>query len=241
MPRSALVKAFGAITPLLLTMPATAAEPDRIPSDIWNAEIHPVSDNASFGVPSQAIDPTIEFGRIFGLGGHACKIYDDTGRITIRTEGVPSPGVIAWLQKSDGGTRANVPLPLELAAALPKLPDCPMGRNHAAIQELAANVHLASETEEIAKSNKPISLHVRICFSSQGYPTPFCRDVPLTPGAAGFGFDSMAACESGKAQALDDWFKQAKDVFDFTTGWAGKDYLITDPRCVAVLQRQISG
>lgn len=112
---------------------------------------------------------------------------------------------------------------------------------HAAIVEPAANMRLVSETEEIGKSDKPISLHIRICFSSPGYSRQFCREVPLTPGAAGIGFDSMDACEGGKAQALDDWFRQAREVFGFSTGWVGKDYLITEPRCVAALERHVSG
>jgi hypothetical protein len=79
-----------------------------------------------------ANDPTVGFNRIFGLGGRTCKQYDDTGRLYIYTEGMPSIGVISWLQRSDGGTKANVPMPQELAAALPRIPGCMPGKHHAA-------------------------------------------------------------------------------------------------------------
>jgi hypothetical protein len=79
-----------------------------------------------------ATDPTVGFGRLFGLGGRTCKQYDDTGRLFIYSEGLPSPGVISWLQRSDNGTRPNVPMPGELAAALPQIPGCLPGKHHAA-------------------------------------------------------------------------------------------------------------
>jgi hypothetical protein len=79
-----------------------------------------------------ANDPTAGLDRIFGLGGRSCKQYDDTGRLYIYTEGMPSIGVISWLQRSDGGTKANVPMPQELAEALPHIPGCMPGKHHAA-------------------------------------------------------------------------------------------------------------
>jgi hypothetical protein len=79
-----------------------------------------------------ANDPTIGFDRIFGLGGHTCKQYDDTGRLYIYSEGIPSPAVISWLQRSDNGMRANVSMPAELSAALPLIPGCLPGKHHAA-------------------------------------------------------------------------------------------------------------
>lgn len=79
-----------------------------------------------------ATDPTVGFARLFGLGGHACKQYDDTGRLYIYTEGLPSIAVISWLQRSDNGTKANVPMPQELADALPQIPGCLPGKHHAA-------------------------------------------------------------------------------------------------------------
>lgn len=83
-------------------------------------------------VQSQAIDPVAAFPRLFGLGGHTCKQYDDTGRLFLYSEGLPSPSVIAWLQQSANGTKANVPMPDELAAALPLIPGCLPGKHHAA-------------------------------------------------------------------------------------------------------------
>jgi hypothetical protein len=79
-----------------------------------------------------AIDPTIGFNRLFGLGGHACKQYDDTGKLYIYSEGIPSPAVISWLQRSNYGTKANVSMPAELSAALPLIPGCLPGKHHAA-------------------------------------------------------------------------------------------------------------
>jgi hypothetical protein len=79
-----------------------------------------------------AVDPVAGFDRLFGLGGRACKQYDDTGRLYIYTEGLPSLSVISWLQRSDGGTRANVPMPMELVEALPHIPGCLPGKHHAA-------------------------------------------------------------------------------------------------------------
>lgn len=90
---------------------------------------------------SQAIDPTIGVDRPFELSGHACKQYDDTGRLYIYSEGLPSIGVISWLQRSDNGTKPNVPMPDELAQALPLIPGCLRGKHHAALQgrDQAAN------------------------------------------------------------------------------------------------------
>ncbi len=82
--------------------------------------------------PAEIADPTIGFGRVFGLGGHACKQYDDTGRLYIYTEGIPSTGVMSWLQRSDGGTKPNIPMPEELETALPLIPGCLPGKHHAA-------------------------------------------------------------------------------------------------------------
>src|ERR1700722_14406790 len=51
--------------------------------------------------------PTVGFSRLFGLGGRTCKQYDDTGRLFIYTEGLPSQAVISWLQRSDNGRRGH--------------------------------------------------------------------------------------------------------------------------------------
>jgi hypothetical protein len=80
-----------------------------------------------------ATDPTTGFGRLFGLGGHSCKQYDDTGKLYIYTEGLPSLGIVSWLQRSENGTKASVPMPEELASALPNIPGCLPGKHHAAL------------------------------------------------------------------------------------------------------------
>ena len=82
--------------------------------------------------PAEIADPTTGFGRVFGLGGHACKQYDDTGKLYIYTEGIPSTEVMSWLQRSDGGTKPNIPMPEELETALPLIPGCLPGKHHAA-------------------------------------------------------------------------------------------------------------
>jgi hypothetical protein len=87
---------------------------------------------AGFAQAGSASDSTAGFNRIFGLGGHSCKQYDDTGRLYLYSEGVPSLGVVSWLQQSANGTKANVPMPWELAQALPLIPGCLPGKHHAA-------------------------------------------------------------------------------------------------------------
>jgi hypothetical protein len=84
--------------------------------------------------PAEIADPTTGFGRVFGLGGHACKQYDDTGRLYIYTEGIPSTEVMSWLQRSNGGTKPNIPMPEELETALPLIPGCLPGKHHAAVR-----------------------------------------------------------------------------------------------------------
>jgi hypothetical protein len=87
---------------------------------------------AVFAQTTSANDPTIGFDRLFGLGGHTCKQYDDTGRLYLYSEGVPALDVVSWLQRSDNGTKPNVPMPQELADALPLIPGCLPGKHHAA-------------------------------------------------------------------------------------------------------------
>ncbi|HEY1410852.1 MAG TPA: hypothetical protein VGF36_01865, partial [Rhodopila sp.] len=88
--------------------------------------------SSAYAQTTPANDPTVGFDRIFGLGGGTCKQYDDTGRLYLYTEGMPSIEVISWLQRSDGGTKANVPMPQDLAEALPHIPGCLPGKHHAA-------------------------------------------------------------------------------------------------------------
>lgn len=90
--------------------------------------------------PAAATDPAADFARLFGLGGRACKQYDDTGRLYIYSEGMPSHGVVSWLQQSDGGTKPSIPMPQELAVALPLIPGCMPGKHHAAAADHARTV-----------------------------------------------------------------------------------------------------
>jgi hypothetical protein len=87
---------------------------------------------SAFAQATSANDPTMGFDRLFGLGGQTCKQYDDTGRLYLYTEGLPSSSVVSWLQRSDNGTKPNIPMPQELADALPRIPGCMPGKHHAA-------------------------------------------------------------------------------------------------------------
>jgi hypothetical protein len=91
-----------------------------------------LSSTTVFAQTTRAVDPTEGISRPFGLGGHACKQYDDTGRLYIYSEGIPDVGIVSWLQQSANGTKANVPMPEELAQALPLIPGCLPGKHHAA-------------------------------------------------------------------------------------------------------------
>jgi hypothetical protein len=86
----------------------------------------------AFAQTTQAVDPTLGIDRPFGLGGRACQQYDDTGRLYIYSEGLPDLSIISWMQQSDNGTKPNVPMPQELAQALPLIPGCMPGKHHAA-------------------------------------------------------------------------------------------------------------
>ncbi|MEA2740900.1 MAG: hypothetical protein QOH05_4207 [Acetobacteraceae bacterium] len=86
----------------------------------------------AFAQVTQAVDPAMGIERPFGLGGHACKQYDDSGRLYIYSEGMPSVGIVSWMQQSANGTKPNVPMPEELAQALPHIPGCLPGKHHAA-------------------------------------------------------------------------------------------------------------
>jgi hypothetical protein len=81
-------------------------------------------------VQAQAVDPTTGDQRLFGLGGHTCKQYDDTGRLYLYSEGTPASDVVAWLQQSANGTKPNVPMPDTLAQALPLIPGCLPDKHH---------------------------------------------------------------------------------------------------------------
>ena len=57
-----------------------------------------------------------------------------------------------------------------------------------------------------------------------------CREVPLTPGAAGPEFVSMKACLDGQEEAMRKWFSEAGPVFGFTDV-AGDGYRIDGKHC----------
>lgn len=88
--------------------------------------------------------------------------------------------------------------------------------------------------EELFRSSKPVALSITICLWSKERPAPLCREVPLTPGVAGLGFEDTASCEAGKDRAVNDWFAEARQVFGFNSGWSGQGYQIKEPRCAGV-------
>jgi hypothetical protein len=99
-----------------------------------------------------ATDPTAGFGQLFGLGGHTCKQYDDTGKLFIY---IPSMGIVSWLQRSDNGTKAGVPMPEELASALPNIPGCLPGRHHAALPSDPDETRRVAKNRDDAEFSPP--------------------------------------------------------------------------------------
>jgi hypothetical protein len=84
---------------------------------------------------AQALDPTLLSSTPpLGLGGLSCKQIDDTGRLHIFSDGPLPLEVLLYLQKSDFGTKADIPLPLVLERFLPGMPPCIPGMHHAALQ-----------------------------------------------------------------------------------------------------------
>jgi hypothetical protein len=79
----------------------------------------------------------------------------------------------------------------------------------------------------------PIGLYITLCLWSQHHPQALCREVPLTPGAAGPGFESMKACQDGQDEAVGKWRDQAAPVFGFTA-MAGDGYRIEGGHCKPV-------
>ena len=85
---------------------------------------------------AQALDPTLLSNTPpLGLGGLSCKQIDDTGRLHIFSDGPIPLEVLIYLQKSDFGTKADVPMPLVLERFLPRMPPCVPGMHHAALQQ----------------------------------------------------------------------------------------------------------
>jgi hypothetical protein len=84
----------------------------------------------SFGAQAEVLDPAAGYHNIWGLGGHSCIQYDDTGHMFIYSEGMIPREVIAWLEKSEGGTKPNVSMPDLLARSLPNIKPCLHGKHH---------------------------------------------------------------------------------------------------------------
>jgi hypothetical protein len=76
---------------------------------------------------------------------------------------------------------------------------------------------------------EPVALYITLCLWSQQRPAT-CRELPLTPGAAGPAFASMEACQDGQEEALGEWRAQAGPVFGFTA-MAGDGYRIERIHC----------
>ncbi len=74
-------------------------------------------------------------------------------------------------------------------------------------------------------TDEPVALYVTLCLWSKERPAAMCREVPLTPGAAGPGFVNMKDCLDGQEEAMRKWFLEAGPVFGFTDV-AGDGYRI---------------
>jgi hypothetical protein len=86
-----------------------------------------------------------------------------------------------------------------------------------------------SEIESTATTERVV-LYVTLCLWSKERPTAMCREVPLTPGAAGPEFVNMKACLDGQEEAMRKWFSEAGPVFGFTDV-AGDGYRIDGRHC----------
>lgn len=88
--------------------------------------------------------------------------------------------------------------------------------------------------------SEPVALYITLCLWSQQRPTPICREVPLTPGAAGPRFVSMKACQDGQEEVVRKWRAEAGRVFGFTA-MAGDGYRIEGMRCSPVMGSSSDG
>jgi hypothetical protein len=91
----------------------------------------------------------------------------------------------------------NITLTLTIAAVILPISPSPLKIASASAEQLK-NVRAIAASE-------PIALYIRLCLWSQQRPAPVCREVPLTPGAAGPAFASMKACQEGQEEALRRW------------------------------------
>jgi hypothetical protein len=88
---------------------------------------------------------------------------------------------------------------------------------------------LTTDIESTATTER-VALYVTLCLWSKERPTAMCREVPLTPGAAGPEFVNMKACLDGQEEAMRKWFSEAGPVFGFTDV-AGDGYRIDGRHC----------
>jgi hypothetical protein len=87
---------------------------------------------------------------------------------------------------------------------------------------------------EATATSEPAALYITLCLWSKQRPAAMCREVPLTPGAAGPTFISLKACQDGQEEAMRRWRAEAGPVFGFTD-MAGDGYRIEGKRCGPVL------
>ena len=100
---------------------------------------------------------------------------------------------------------------------------------------VAAAVALFSGSPKAAETSEPkVALFITLCLWSPEHPAETCREVPLTPGPAGPGFDDMKACQDGQEEAMRKWREQAGPLLGFTA-MAGEGYRIKGERCGAVV------
>jgi hypothetical protein len=88
---------------------------------------------------------------------------------------------------------------------------------------------------ETTATGKPAALYLTLCLWSQHRPAATCRELTLTPGAAGPVFSSMKACQDGQEEAFGRWRAEAGPVFGFTA-MAGDGYRIEGTRCGPVVE-----
>lgn len=85
-------------------------------------------------------------------------------------------------------------------------------------------------------TSEPVALYITLCLWSKQRPAAMCREIPLTPGAAGPEFVSMKACQDGQEEAMRRWRAEAGPVFGFTEA-AGDGYRIEAKHCRPVGDR----
>jgi hypothetical protein len=102
----------------------------------------------------------------------------------------------------------------------------------AQFQIASASSEQLKDIQSIA-TREPVALYITLCLWSQQRPAT-CRELPLTPGAAGPVFVSMEACQDGQEQAVHKWLAEARPVFGFTD-MAGDGYRIEGTHCGPVV------